>query len=106
MIRGTDFILNPAKCEEEFQLVEIMEWIDFNSKKKLGFYYTVLFPKLKYEKIKVGVKGENAIVTKEELEEKGQIPIKFEGLSTWASLYNGHLTAKAEATNVKRAGAK
>lgn len=56
MIRGTDFILNPDKLEEQFQLVEVSEWIDYNTKEKLGFYYTVLFPKLKFEKIKVGVK--------------------------------------------------
>ena len=54
MIRGTDFILNPDKLEEQFQLVEVSEWIDYNTKEKLGFYYTVLFPKLKFEKIKVG----------------------------------------------------
>ena len=51
MIRGTDFILNPDKLEEQFQLVEVSEWIDYNTKEKLGFYYTVLFPKLKFEKI-------------------------------------------------------
>ena len=27
MIRGTDFILNPDKLEEQFQLVEVSEWI-------------------------------------------------------------------------------
>lgn len=43
MIRGTDFILNPDKLEEQFQLVEVSEWIDYNTKEKLGFYYTVLF---------------------------------------------------------------
>ena len=57
MIRGTDFVLNPDKLEEQFQLVEVSEWIDYNTKEKLGFYYTVLFPKLKFEKIKVGVKN-------------------------------------------------
>ena len=57
MIRGTDFILNPDKLEEQFQLVEVSEWIDYNTKEKLGFYYTVLFPKLKFEKIKVGGRG-------------------------------------------------
>ena len=56
MIRGTDFILNPDKLEEQFQLVEVSEWIDYNTKEKLGFYYTVLFPKLKFEKIKVALK--------------------------------------------------
>ena len=38
MIRGTDFILNPDKLEEQFQLVEVSEWIDYNTKEKLGFY--------------------------------------------------------------------
>ena len=67
MIRGTDFILNPDKLEEQFQLVEVSEWIDYNTKEKLGFYYTVLFPKLKFEKIKVGrlsVKAEAANIRK------------------------------------------
>ena len=46
MIRGTDFIFKPRdKLEEQFQLVEVSEWIDYNTKEKLGFYYTVLFPK-------------------------------------------------------------
>lgn len=35
MIRGTDFILNPDKLEEQFQLVEVSEWIDYNTKEKL-----------------------------------------------------------------------
>lgn len=34
MIRGTDFILNPDKLEEQFQLVEVSEWIDYNTKEK------------------------------------------------------------------------
>ena len=56
MIRGNDFILNPDKLQEEFQLVEVSDWIDFSTKEKLGFYYTVLLPKLKFEKVKVGIK--------------------------------------------------
>ena len=52
MIRGSDFILNPNKLEEQFQLVEVSDWVDFTTKEKLGFYYTVLFPKLKFEKVK------------------------------------------------------
>ena len=36
MIRGTDFILNPDKLEEQFQLVEVSEWIDYNTKEKLA----------------------------------------------------------------------
>ena len=50
MIRGNDFILNPDKLQEEFQLVEVSDWVDFSTKEKLGFYYTVLLPKLKFEK--------------------------------------------------------
>ena len=65
MIRGNDFILNPDKLQEEFQLVEVSDWIDFSTKEKLGFYYTVLLPKLKFEKVKVGIKANTAIVTNE-----------------------------------------
>lgn len=83
MIRGNDFILNPDKLQEEFQLVEVSDWIDFSTKEKLGFYYTVLLPKLKFEKVKVGIKANTAIVTNEELEQKGQIPVSFDGLHTW-----------------------
>ena len=106
MLRGTDFILNPNKLEKEFQLVEVNEWSDFNTKEKLGFYYTVLLPKLKFEKIKIGVKAANPIVSNEELDQRGQIPVMFEGLQTWASLYNGRLSVKAEAHTVKKAGEK
>lgn len=105
MIRGNDFILNPNKLEEQFQLVEVSDWVDFTTKEKLGFYYTVLFPKLKFEKVK-GVKATNQLVSNEELEQKGQIPVSFEGLHTWASLYNGRLSVKAEADNIRKAGMK
>ena len=57
MIRGNDFILNPDKLQEDFQLVEVSDWVDFSTKEKLGFYYTVLLPKLKFEKVKVGIKA-------------------------------------------------
>jgi len=87
MIRGNDFILNPDKLQEEFQLVEVSDWVDFSTKEKLGFYYTVLLPKLK-------------------LEQKGQIPVSFDGLHTWASLYNGRLSVKAEASNIRKVGMK
>lgn len=106
MIRGSDFILNPNKLETQFQLVEVSEWVDFSTKEKLGIYYTVLFPKLKFEKVKVGVKATSQIISNEELEQKGQIPVSFEGLRTWASLYNGRLSVKAEADNIKVAGMK
>lgn len=106
MIRGSDFILNPSKLEEQFQVVEVSEWVDFSTKEKLGFYYTVLFPKLKFEKVKVGVRNANQLISNEELEQKGQIPVLFEGLHTWASLYNGRLSVKAEAANIKTVGIK
>lgn len=102
MIRGNDFILNPDKLHEEFQLVEVSDWVDFSTKEKLGFYYTVLLPKLKFEKVKVGIKANTAIVTNEELEQKGQIPVSFDGLHTWASLYNGRLSVKAEASKIRK----
>lgn len=106
MIRGNDFILNPNKLEEQFQLVEVSEWVDFSTKEKLGFYYTVLLPKLKFEKVKVGVRANTQLVSNEELEQKGQIPVSFEGLHTCASLYNGRLSVKAEADNIRKAGMK
>ena len=80
--------------------------MDFSTKEKLGFYYTVLFPKLKFEKVKVGVRTASQLISNDELEQKGQIPVLFEGLHTWASLYNGRLSVKAEATNIKIAGTK
>ena len=69
-------------------------------------YYTVLLPKLKFEKVKVGIKANTTIVTNEELEQKGQIPVSFDGLHTWASLYNGRLSVKAEASNIRKVGMK
>ena len=77
MIRGNDFILNPDKLQEEFQLVEVSDWVDFSTKEKLGFYYTVLLPKLKFEKVKVGIKANTAIVTNEELEQNFDNRTKF-----------------------------
>lgn len=32
MIRGNDFILNPNNLEEQFQLVEVSNWVDFTTK--------------------------------------------------------------------------
>lgn len=104
MLKGQDFVLNPMKLEKEFQLVEIAEWTDFDTKEKLGTYYTVLLPKLRFEKMKVGVKGAMPIVTNEELEESGQIPVIFDGLKTSASVYNGRLSVKAEATKASKVG--
>lgn len=106
MLRGTDFILNPDKLENEFQLVEVTDWVDFNTKEKLGYYYTVLLPKLKFEKMKVGIRENFPIVTIEELEQEGQIPIVFENLKTWASLYSSRLSVKAEATRARKAKVK
>jgi hypothetical protein len=37
MIRGNDFILNPDKLQEEFQLVEVSDWVDFSVN---GTYYS------------------------------------------------------------------
>ena len=59
-----------------------------------------------FEKVKVGIKANTAIVTNEELEQKGQIPVSFDGLHTWASLYNGRLSVKAEASNIRKVGMK
>lgn len=42
MIRGTDFILNPDKLEEQFQLVEVSEWIDYNTKEN-SYYERSVF---------------------------------------------------------------
>lgn len=53
-----------------------------------------------------GIKANTAIVTNEELEQKGQIPVSFDGLHTWASLYNGRLSVKAEASNIRKVGMK
>jgi len=102
MIRGTDFILNPSKLEKEYMLVEVSEWTDFNTKEKLGVNYTVLLPRLQFEKVRVNVPDIHPVVSKEELAQQGQIPVSFEGLQTWASVYNGRLSIKAEATGMRR----
>lgn len=34
------------------------------------------------------------------------IPVSFDGLHTWASLYNGRLSVKAEASNIRKVGMK
>ena len=101
-IKGTDFVLNPEKMDKEYMLVEVADWLDFDTKAKLGFNYIVLFPKLQFEKIRVSVRSDTPIATKEDLAAKGQIPITFEGLRTWASVYNGRLSVKAEAAKATR----
>lgn len=105
-IRGTDFVLVPAKTEREYQLVEVTDWVDYDTKEKLGFNYIVLFPKLQFEKVRVAVKANIAIASKEELIQQGQIPITFEGLRTWASVYNGRLSVKSEANKASKITAK
>ena len=103
MIRGTDFTLDQTKLEREYMLVEVSEWKNFDTKEKMGTSYTVLFPKLQYEKVRVNVPNTQAIATKEDLETQGQIPIAFEGLLTHASVFNGKLSVKAEASGVSLA---
>ena len=105
-IRGTDFVLNPEKMDKEYMLVEVSEWTDFDTKQILGSSYIVLVPKLQFEKIRVNVKSAAPIVTKEDLAAQGQIPITFEGLRTWASVYNGRLSVKAEAAGAAIAPTK
>ena len=100
--KGTDFVLSSEKMEREYMLVEVSDWLDFDTKAKLGFNYIVLFPKLQFEKIRVSVRSDTPIATKEDLATKGQIPITFEGLYTWASVYNGRLSVKAEAAKATR----
>ena len=106
MIKGIDFTLNKDKLEKEYQLVELSEWRDFETKAQLGFHYTVMLPKMRFEKLKVSIKTDYPIISKEELEDKGQVTVTFEGLRTWASMFNGKLFAKAEATNIRLSGAK
>ena len=100
MLRGKDFVLSPEKLEREYMLVEVSEWKNFDTKEKMGTSYTVLFPKLQYEKIRVNVPDIRPIATKEDLERQGKIPIAFEGLVTHASVFNGKLSVKAEAKGV------
>ena len=106
MLNGKDFILNPNKLEKEFQLVEISPWTDYTTKAKVGFYYTVRFPKLKFEKMKVGIKSKRPIISNQELEDKGQVSVVFDNLETRGSLYNGHLSVKAEALDIRIIDAK
>jgi len=102
-IKGTDFVLSPEKMDREYMLVEVSDWTNFDTKEKLGVSYTVLLPKLQFEKVRVNVPDLRPIVSKEELEQRGQIPITFEGLQTWASVYNGRLSVKAKADKVSKA---
>jgi len=102
-IRGTDFVLNPLKLEKEFALVAVGEWKEYETDKKLGISYTVLLSKCQFEKLKVNIPDFHPIVSKEELEQRGQVPIMFEGLRTWASVYKGKLSVKAEAVKAIKA---
>ena len=106
MFKGQDFVLDPNLLEKDFQLVEVADWIDFNSKEKLGTNYTVLLPKCRFEKIKVGIKNSTPIISADELAQKGQVAVVIDGLQTKASLYNGRLSVKAEATSIKRIAEK
>lgn len=102
MLQSSDFMLKPEKLETEYQLVEVNNWRDYNTHEQLGFSYVVLFPKLKYEKIRVEVKGTSPVISNEELGKHGKIPVKFENLMVSASLFNGRLSAKGSADSVKR----
>ena len=100
-IRGTDFTLSPDKLDREYMLVEVNDWLDYNTKEKLGYHYIVLLPKLQYEKVRVSVRSNYPIATKDDLAAQGQMPVTFEGLRTWASVYNGRLSVKAEAMEAR-----
>ncbi len=102
MLRAKDFVLSPNKMESEYQLVEVSRWNEYGTDKHLGFNYVVLFPKLQFEKVKIEVKGTTQLVTNEELEKCGQIPVKFANLTVSANLYQGRLSAKGQADSVKR----
>jgi hypothetical protein len=43
MFKGQDFVLDHNLLEKDFQLVEVADWVDFNSREKLGTNYTVLY---------------------------------------------------------------
>ena len=55
---------------------------------------------------KTSIKDMIVKLINEELEQRGQVAVSFEGLHTWASLYNGRLSVKAEAANIRKAGTK
>ena len=100
-IRGTDFTLSPDKLDREYMLVEVTDWLDYDTKAQLGYNYVVLLPKLQYEKVRISVRSLTPIATREDLTTRGQIPVTFEGLRTWASVYNGRLSVKAEAMEAR-----
>ena len=102
MIKAKDFILDPSKLENEYQLVEVSKWTDYDTGKQVGLTYSVLFPKLQFEKIKINVKSSVPIIANDELEKNGQISVKFDNLTVKASLYQGRLSAKGEADSIKR----
>lgn len=47
MIRGNDFILNPDKLQEEFQLVEVSDWVRLFYKRKIRILLYSSSPKIK-----------------------------------------------------------
>lgn len=106
MLKASDFILNPRKMETNYQLVEVNEWKDYETKKPMGFFYIVLFPKLQYEKVKVGIKADSPIITNEELKQFGTIPVEFDNLEVTAVLYEKRFSAKGTAKSIKRLDTK
>lgn len=102
MLQAKDFILKAEKLETEYQLVEVSKWTDYNTHEQLGYNYVVLFPKLRFEKIKVEVKGTSPVISNEELGKSGSIPVRFDNLVVSASVYNGRFSAKGSADSVKR----
>ena len=56
--------------------------------------------------MKVGIKSKRPIISNQELEDKGQVSVVFDNLETRGSLYNGHLSVKAEALDIRIIDAK
>ncbi|MDR2834535.1 MAG: hypothetical protein LBV67_12580 [Streptococcaceae bacterium] len=104
MIKGTEMQLHKKVLENEYDVCEISEWRDFETKEKVGYNYTVILPKMRYEKMKIVVLSATSIFEKEELIKHGLVKVIFEELDTWISIYNGNMTAKGEASAIKRVG--
>ena len=62
--------------------------------------------KAQQDLVKAKHRYDAAAATLKDLLDKGQIPVSFDGLHTWASLYNGRLSVKAEASNIRKVGMK
>lgn len=72
--------------EKDYQLVEIQDWYELNNNERihLGWKYTVVLPRLRYEKVAVKVPnpdGEVPIISKEKLAEQGAVTVKFTNLN-------------------------